>query len=87
MTEEKKKPEVNYERLAQFLNRVMPSILEVLDESYGTNAFEDYEPKTDDDSLTSTQFLQKINKVESDSQVDIYHPLHFTRCDAFVLFV
>lgn len=71
VTEEKKKPEVNYERLAQFLNRVTPSILEVLDESYGTNAFEDYEPKTDDDSLTSTQFLQKINSVESDSQMKV----------------
>ncbi|CAD1473974.1 unnamed protein product, partial [Heterotrigona itama] len=71
VTEEKRKPEVNYERLAQFLNRVTPGILEVLDESYGTNAFEDYEPKTDDDSLTSTQFLQKINSVESESQMKV----------------
>ncbi|CAL7937940.1 unnamed protein product [Xylocopa violacea] len=67
-----KKPEVNYERLAQFLNKVAPSILEALDESYGTNAFEDYEPKTDEDSLTSTQLLQAIHSnVESDSPMKV----------------
>lgn len=71
ITEEKKKPEVNYERLAQFLNRVTPCILEALDESYGTNAFEDYEPKIDEDLLTSTQLLQKIHSTESDSQMKV----------------
>lgn len=57
--------------MAQFLNRVTPSILEALDESYGTNAFEDYEPKTSEDSFTSTQILQKINSIEANSQVFI----------------
>ncbi|KAG6795177.1 WD repeat-containing protein 34 [Apis mellifera caucasica] len=71
ISEEKKKPEINYERLAQFLNRVTPSILEALDESYGTNAFEDYEPKTSEDSFTSTQLLQKINGTEVNSQMKV----------------
>lgn len=44
-------------------------MLDVLDKAYGTNSFEDYEPKTDEDSLTSTQFLQKIHSIESESQV------------------
>lgn len=63
---------MNYERLAQFLNRVTPCILEALDESYGTNAFEDYEPKIDEDLLTSTQLLQKIHSIESDSQAFVF---------------
>ncbi|XP_003701421.1 cytoplasmic dynein 2 intermediate chain 2 [Megachile rotundata] len=70
--EEKKKPEVNYERLAQFLNKVTPSILEALDESYGTTAFEDYDPNTDEDVLTTTQLVQKIsnaNDVDSEMKV------------------
>lgn len=72
IAEEKKKPDVNYERLAQFLNKVTPSILEALDESYGTTAFEDYDPKTDEDTLTSVQLLQKINSTnESDSQMKV----------------
>ncbi|KOC71025.1 WD repeat-containing protein 34 [Habropoda laboriosa] len=72
ITEEKKKPDINYGRLAQFLNRVAPSILEALDESCGTNAFEDYEPKTDEDTLTTTQLLQKIHSTnESDSKMKV----------------
>ncbi|XP_076629968.1 cytoplasmic dynein 2 intermediate chain 2 [Colletes latitarsis] len=70
--EEKEKSEVDYQRLAQFLNKVTPSILKALDESYGTNAFEDYDPKTSDDSLASTQLLQKINTTnETDLQTKV----------------
>ncbi|XP_034179867.2 cytoplasmic dynein 2 intermediate chain 2 [Osmia lignaria lignaria] len=72
IVEEKKKPEINYDRLAQFLNRVTPSILEALDESYGTTAFEDYDPNTNEDVLTTTQLVQKITTIsELDSQMKI----------------
>ncbi|XP_076759586.1 cytoplasmic dynein 2 intermediate chain 2 [Xylocopa sonorina] len=71
VVEDTKKAEVNYERLARFLNKVAPSVLEALDESYGTNSFDDYELKTDEDSLTSTQLLQAIRNVESDSPMKV----------------
>lgn len=60
--------------MAQFLNRVTPSILEALDESYGTTAFEDYDPNTNENVLTTTQLMQKINTISDlDSQVLTFH--------------
>ncbi|XP_031843226.1 cytoplasmic dynein 2 intermediate chain 2 [Nomia melanderi] len=72
-TDEKKtKPNVDYDKLAQFLKRVTPSIIEALDESYGTNAFEDYDSKTNEDTFTSTQLLQKINTTnEAESHMKV----------------
>ena len=72
LVDEKKKADVDYDKLAQFLQRVTPSILEALDESYETNAFEDYEPKVSQDSLTSPQLLRKFNSTnEADSQMKV----------------
>ncbi|XP_017752819.1 PREDICTED: WD repeat-containing protein 34-like [Eufriesea mexicana] len=68
---EKMRPEINYEKLAEFLNKVTPNVLEVLDKAYGTNSFEDYEPNTEENSLTSTQFLQKIRSMESKSKMKV----------------
>ncbi|XP_054011783.1 cytoplasmic dynein 2 intermediate chain 2-like [Hylaeus anthracinus] len=69
--EEKKEPTVDYQKLVQFLNRVTPSIMEALDEAYETNAFEDSDPKTSEDSLASTQLLQKINSTEADTPMKV----------------
>ncbi|KZC13094.1 WD repeat-containing protein 34 [Dufourea novaeangliae] len=72
ITEEKKNLNVDYDKLAEFLKRVTPSILEALDEAYGTDAFEDYDPKTSEDSFTNTQLLQKINSTnETESQMKV----------------
>ncbi|XP_076650747.1 cytoplasmic dynein 2 intermediate chain 2 [Halictus rubicundus] len=71
ITVEKKKPNVDFDKLAEFLNRVTPSILEALDEAYGTDAFEDYDTKTNEDSVTSTQLVQKINTIEPESHMKV----------------
>ncbi|XP_051174110.1 cytoplasmic dynein 2 intermediate chain 2-like [Leptopilina boulardi] len=64
-TESKKTPEFNYERLAAFLKRVTPGILEALDETYGTNAFEDYNPETTSESFSAVNCLTKLNTWEN----------------------
>lgn len=70
--DEKKKLEVDYLKLAQFLNKVTPSIIKALDESYGTSAFEDYDPETNGDLFTNTELLQKINSTnETDFQIKV----------------
>nr|XP_033324896.1 WD repeat-containing protein 34-like [Megalopta genalis]XP_033324897.1 WD repeat-containing protein 34-like [Megalopta genalis] len=71
ITVEKRKPNVDYDKLALFLKRVTPSILEALDESYGTDAFEDYDTKTSEDSVTSTQLVEKINTSELESHMKV----------------
>ncbi|XP_033214253.1 WD repeat-containing protein 34-like [Belonocnema kinseyi] len=65
LTEPKKTPEFDYARLAAFLKRVTPGILEALDETYGTNAFEDYNPATTSESFSAVQCLAKLNTWEN----------------------
>lgn len=56
--------------MAKFLKRVTPEVLEVLDEAYGSNAFDDYNPNVTEASSTNVEILKKINALrESDSQV------------------
>ncbi|XP_017886310.1 WD repeat-containing protein 34-like [Ceratina calcarata] len=70
VTGDEREPKVNYDRLAEFLNRVTPNVLEALDESYGTDAFDDYEPNTDEESVAGTRLLQTIKTTGgSDSQM------------------
>lgn len=65
---------MDYLKLAQFLNKVTPSIIKALDESYGTSAFEDYDPETNGDLFTNTELLQKINSTnETDFQVIVIY--------------
>ncbi|XP_050452543.1 cytoplasmic dynein 2 intermediate chain 2-like isoform X2 [Cataglyphis hispanica] len=64
--------QVDYDKLAEFLKRVTPGILEVLDEAYGSNAFDDYNPNVTETSSTNVEILKKINTLkESDTQIKV----------------
>lgn len=70
--EQTKTPNIDYNKLASFLKRVTPSLLEALDEAYNTNAFEDYDTETTKNASTNLQLLKKLNTVEeSDKQTKI----------------
>ncbi|XP_014486822.1 PREDICTED: WD repeat-containing protein 34-like [Dinoponera quadriceps] len=60
VNEEKANAQVDYDKLAVFLKRVTPGILEALDEAYGTNAFNDYDPNVKEASAISVKLLKKI---------------------------
>jgi len=63
---------VDYDKLADFLKKVTPGILEALDEAYGTNAFDDYNPNVTEGSSANVELLKKINaSKESNIQVSI----------------
>lgn len=73
MDEQKANAEVNHDKLAQFLRKVTPAVLEALDETYGTNAFDDYDPNVAEPSSTNIKFLKEIHvPKESDAQVHIF---------------
>lgn len=57
--EEKQKPQVDYDKLAEFMKRVTPGIIEALDEAYGTNAFDEYDPNSNENSLATAELLHK----------------------------
>lgn len=63
----KQEPEVNYNNLAAFLNRITPQVLEYLDEIYGSNAFDDYDPETSRESSIIIHSLTKFNSLEEES--------------------
>lgn len=64
--------QVNYDKLAEFLNRVTPGILEALDEAYATNAFDDYNPNVTEASSATIELLKKIStSKEADAQLKI----------------
>lgn len=72
ITDEKKKPQVDYSKLADFLKKVTPGVFEALDEAYGTNAFNDYDSKLNEDTVETPQLLQKISTVnDPDQQVKV----------------
>ena len=78
LTDPKKTPEFNYERLAAFLKRVTPGILEALDETYGSNAFEDYNPETTSESFSAVHCLAKLNTLDNpDFKANISLPNKF----------
>lgn len=56
--------------MAEFLKKVTPGVLEVLDETYGSNAFDDYDPNVTEASSANVEILKKISALkESDTQV------------------
>lgn len=70
MNEQKADTQVDYDKLADFLKRVTPGILEALDETYGSNAFDDYDPNVTEASATNVELLKKISiSKEPDTQV------------------
>ncbi|GAB1865595.1 WD repeat-containing protein 34 [Camponotus japonicus] len=70
--EQKTDIQVDYDKLAKFLKRVTPGVLEVLDEAYGSNAFDDYNPNVAEASSANVEILKKINALkESDTQLKI----------------
>lgn len=61
---------VDYDKLAEFLKRVTPSVLDELDEIYGSTAFNDYDPGASGEPSSSVKSLVKINTVdETDPEV------------------
>lgn len=73
MNEQKANAQVDYDKLADFLKRVTPGILEALDEAYGTDAFDDYDPNVKEASSVSIELLKKIStSKESDAQVYLF---------------
>ncbi|XP_015602970.1 WD repeat-containing protein 34 isoform X2 [Cephus cinctus] len=70
--EQRKKPQVDYQKLAAFLKRVTPGILEDLDEAYGSNAFENYDPGASGEPSTTVKLLAKLNTLEeSNNEIKI----------------
>ncbi|EFN61353.1 WD repeat-containing protein 34 [Camponotus floridanus] len=70
--EQKTDIQVDYDKLAKFLKKVTPGVLEVLDEAYGSNAFDDYNPNVAEASSANVEILKKINALkESDTQLKI----------------
>ncbi|KAG5323219.1 WDR34 protein, partial [Acromyrmex heyeri] len=64
--------QVDYDKLAKFLKKVTPGILEALDEAYATNAFDDYNPNVTEASSANIELLKKISTPkEPDTQIKI----------------
>lgn len=59
---------MDFDKLAAFLKRVTPGVIEVLDEVYGSNAFEGYNPGASGEPaarvnlLSSLRILDETNK-------------------------
>ncbi|KYN05407.1 PREDICTED: WD repeat-containing protein 34-like [Cyphomyrmex costatus] len=71
MNGQKTDVQVDYDKLAKFLKKVTPGILDALDETYATNAFDDYNPNVTEASSVNIELLKKINTKESDTQIKI----------------
>lgn len=70
MNEQKIDAQVDYGRLAEFLKKVTPGILEALDEANATKAFDDYNPNVTEASSATVELLKKISiSKETDAQV------------------
>ncbi|XP_011643921.1 WD repeat-containing protein 34-like, partial [Pogonomyrmex barbatus] len=64
--------QVDYDKLAEFLKRVTPGILEALDEAYATNAFDEYDPNVTEVSIGTVELLKKISVLrETDTQIKV----------------
>ncbi|XP_018338558.1 PREDICTED: WD repeat-containing protein 34-like [Trachymyrmex septentrionalis] len=64
--------QVDYDKLAKFMKKVTPGILEALDEAYATNAFDDYNPNVTEASSANIELLKKISTPkEPDTQIKI----------------
>ncbi|XP_011872100.1 PREDICTED: WD repeat-containing protein 34-like [Vollenhovia emeryi] len=64
--------QVDYDRLAEFLKKVTPGILEALDEAYASSAFDDYNPNVTEASSATVELLKRISTSrETDAQIKI----------------
>ncbi|XP_011166042.1 cytoplasmic dynein 2 intermediate chain 2 [Solenopsis invicta] len=72
VNEQKTDAEVDYDRLAGFLKKVTPGILEALDEAYATNAFNDYNPNVTETSSATVELIKKVSTSKGvDAQLKI----------------
>lgn len=68
-----KTPEYNSEALANFLKRITPGVFQYLDEQYGSNAFDDYDVDSSENSSSTIQLMNRLNSLEmSDFKVNNY---------------
>lgn len=73
MNEQKTDAQVDYDKLAEFMKKVTPGILEALDEAYATRAFDDYSPNVTETSSATVKLLKKISiPKEADTQVRLF---------------
>jgi len=73
VNEQKTNVQVDYDKLAEFLKKVTPGILEALDEAYATNAFDEYNPNVTEASSVTVELLKKIStSKETDAQVSLF---------------
>ncbi|XP_024881236.1 WD repeat-containing protein 34-like [Temnothorax curvispinosus] len=56
--------QVDYDRLAEFMKKVTPGILQALDEAYATSAFDDYNPNVTEVSSANVELIKKISTSE-----------------------
>lgn len=72
VNEQKTDAQVDYDKLAEFMKKVTPGILEALDEAYATRAFDDYSPNVTETSSATVKLLKKISiPKEADTQIKI----------------
>lgn len=67
--QQRKTPQVNYDKLASFLKKVTPGILEALDEACGTNAFDDYNVETVENTNANACLFHKIVTTDKSSNL------------------
>ncbi|XP_046482998.1 cytoplasmic dynein 2 intermediate chain 2 isoform X3 [Neodiprion pinetum] len=70
--QDKTSPQVDYQKLAAFLKRVTPSVLDELDEIYGSTAFDGYDVASSGEPSTSVKLLTKFHTLnEADAEAKI----------------
>ncbi|KAL0103686.1 hypothetical protein PUN28_017742 [Cardiocondyla obscurior] len=72
--EQKADAQVDYDRLAEFLKKVTPGILEALDEA--SSAFDDYNPNVSETSSTTVELLKKINTLREIETSSFQNSVH-----------
>ncbi|XP_034939658.1 WD repeat-containing protein 34-like [Chelonus insularis] len=63
-SDEMEKPAIDYDKLAAFLRRVTPGVLESLDEIYDNNAIDEYESVVHKDSVPPVKQLTRFSTIE-----------------------
>ncbi|XP_011499211.1 PREDICTED: WD repeat-containing protein 34-like [Ceratosolen solmsi marchali] len=58
-----KVPQYNYDKLATFLKRVTPGVMQFLDEQYGSSAFNDYNLSGTGEPCTNIHLVNRLNNL------------------------
>jgi hypothetical protein len=78
---------VDYDKLAAFLNRICPKVLTELDKMHRSRAFDGYEPIEDDDADGAAKklYMLQVPNVTSQNKVLIRRYVHilYTRHEVF----